>query len=203
MEILSLRRSFDADHSSSSYEFFALKALTTDQRATVQRLTGGSAGRHLSFHYQGEWKDISAEWPDKLLTSGYDILVSESYDWWNVNLSMPHDPALLARLESFECEADGNGFDVRVVGERMVLRFGMQLNYSAAYGAFGENAFRGLANLFKAVRTELLAGDLSAVRAAYDTYGFGEAEEDEDREPEAVGPLSASSKTLLSIMEKS
>ncbi len=201
MQILSLRRSFDADHSSSSYEFFALKALTTDQRAAVQRLTGGSAGRHLSFHYQGEWRDMPAEWPDQLLTSGYDIQVSESYDWWNVYLSMPHDPVLLARLKAFECEADGNGFEVRVVGERMVLRFGMQMDYSAAYGAFGENAFRGLANLFKAVRTELLAGDLSAVRAAYETYGFGEAEE--DSESEAVEPLSASGETLLSIMEKS
>jgi hypothetical protein len=199
MQILSLRRSFDADHSSSSYEFFALKALTPEQRAVVQHLTGESPGRHLSFHYQGEWRDIPAEWPDKLLTSGYDIMVSESYDWWNVYLSLPHDPALLARLKPFECEADGNGFDVRVVGERMVLRFGMQMDYSAAYGALGENAFRGLANLFKAVRTELLAGDLSAVWAMAETYGYSEEAEEE---PEAVETLSASGETLLDIMEK-
>lgn len=47
MRILSVRRGFEADHSSSSYEFFALDKLTPDQRADVQRLTGESGRRHL------------------------------------------------------------------------------------------------------------------------------------------------------------
>lgn len=86
MHILSLRRVFDADHSSSTYEFFALDRLTPERRAAVQNLTGESARRHLRFHYRGEWSDIPSEWPDALLTLGYDILVSESYDWWAVHL---------------------------------------------------------------------------------------------------------------------
>ena len=79
----------------------------------------------------------------------------------------------------------------------MVLYFGMQLDYSAAYGAFGEDPFEGLADLFEGARDELLAGDLSVVWAMYETYGGYE----DETEPEPVGPLSASARTLLNVME--
>lgn len=196
MRILSLRRSFEADHSSSTYEFFAFDRLTQEQRAAVQELTGESPRRHLSFHYWGDWSHIPSEWPDKLLTLGYDVMVSESYDWWAVHLSLPHDPALLQRLSPYECESNGNGFEVRQVGERMLLYFGMQLDYGQAYEEFGEDVFEGLAELFETVRGELLAGDLSAAWAMYETYG-GYAEVEAD----PVKPLSASGQTLLNIME--
>lgn len=196
MRILSIRQGLDADHSSSTYEFFAIERLTPEQRAAVQELTGESPRRHLSFHYWGDWNDIPSVWPDKLLTLGYDILVSESYDWWAVHLSLPHDPALLERLGQYECESDSNGFDVRVVGERMILYFGMQLDYGAVYEMSGEDPFEGLADLFETVREELLAGDLSTAWAMYQTYGGYP-----DVEPEPVKPLSASGRTLLNIME--
>jgi hypothetical protein len=112
------------------------------------------------------------------------------------HLSLSHDPALLERLGQYECDSDGNGFGVRVVGERMILYFGMQLDYGETYDAFGEDVFEGLADLFGTVREELLAGDLSAAWAMYRTYG-GYA----DVEPEPVKPLSASGRTLLNIME--
>ncbi|MCP4536723.1 MAG: hypothetical protein GY832_06215 [Chloroflexi bacterium] len=197
MRILSLRRGFEADHSSSSYEFFALDKLTSEQRESVQKLTGESARRHLRFHYMGDWKDIPSNWPDKLLTMGYDVLVSESYDWWGVYLSLPQNPILMEQLPQYDCDADGNGFSVRTVSERMILYFGMQLDYGAMYDKFGEDAFEGLADLFEQVRDELLAGDLSAVWATYKTYGGYD-----DSEPEPVEPLSASAGTLLNVMER-
>jgi hypothetical protein len=196
MRILSLRHGFEADHSSSTYEFFALDKLTPEQRTAVQDLTGESPRRHLSFQYMGDWSNLPSGWKNQLLTLGYDIMVSESYDWWAVYLSLPHDPGLLERLAQYECESDANGFSSDVVGERMVLYFGMQLDYSAAYDAFGENPFRGLANLFEQVQDELLAGDLSAAWAMYETYGGGE-----ETEPEPVEPLSGSAQTLLDVME--
>ena len=197
MYILSLRWSFEADHSSSTYEFFARDRLTPEQRAAVQNLTGESPRRHLRFHYRGDWSDIPSGWKDKLLMLGYDILVSESYDWWAVYLSLPHDPALLERLSHYECDSDGNGFDVRVVGKRMILYFGMQLDYGAAYDEFREDPFEGLADLVEAVRDELLTGDLSAVWAMHKTYdGY------EEVEPEPVEPLSDSGGTLMNIMER-
>lgn len=197
MRILSVRRVFEADHSSSSYEFFAFDQLTPEQRDAVQNLTGESARRHLRFHYWGDWQDIPSDWPDKLLTLGYDVLVSESYDWWSVYLSLPHDLELIGRLRPYECESDSNGFSVRTVDERLVLYFGMQLDYGAVYGEWGEDTFEGLADLFATVRDELLQGDLSAVWAVYETYGGYE-----DDEPEPVEPLSSSGQTLLNIMER-
>jgi hypothetical protein len=169
MRILSIRRVFDADHSSSSYEFFALGKLTPEQRAAVQDLTGESPRRHQRFHYMGDWHDIPSDWPDKLLTLGYDIMVSESYDWWAVHLSLFHTPALMQRLHQYECDSDGNGFGASVVGDRMILYFGMQLDYGAAYDTFGEDPFEGLADLFEDVRDELLAGDLTALSASAET----------------------------------
>ena len=196
MRILGIRQGFDADHSSSTYEFFTLDRLTPEQREAVQRLTGESPRRHLSFHYWGDWNDIPSGWTDKLLALGYDILVSESYDWWAVYLSLSHDPALLERLGQYECDSDGNGFGVRVVGERMILGFGMQLDYGAVYDMSGEDPFEGLADLFETVREELLSGDLSAAWAMYQTYGGYP-----DVEPEPVEPLSSSGRSLLNIME--
>ena len=100
-------------------------------------------------------------------------------------LSLPHDPALVERLQPYLCESDGSGLYVRVVDERLLVSFGMHLDYGAAYGAFGEDPFEGLSDLFETVRDELLAGDLSAAWATYQTYG-----DDEEEEPEPVEPLS-------------
>lgn len=179
MRIISLRQGFDADHSSSTYEFFALNKLTAEQRAAVEALTGESPRRHLQFHYQGDWSDIPSNWPDELLVLGYDILVSESYDWWAAHVSLPHDPDLEERLQPYTCESDSNGFSVQVVGDRMILYFGMQLDYGAVYDAWGEDTFEGLAGLFETVRDELLAGDLSAVWVMYDTYCGRDIADDE------------------------
>ncbi len=196
MKIISLKRGFEADHSSSSYEFFALNPLTPDQRKAIQKLTGKSLrGRRLALKYMGEWQDIPLNWASKLLSLGYDIMVSESYDWWSIDLALSYDPDLYAQLEPYQCEAE-NGFEVEPVGEQMVLHFRMQLDYGVAYDEMGSNPFKGLANLFEQVRTELLSGDLSAAWAIYDTYGYGDEET-----PEPVEPLSASGETLLNIME--
>lgn len=198
MQILSIKQGLEADHSSSSYQFFAIKPLVAQQRQAVQQLTGESARRRLKFHYQGEWRDIPSDWPDKLLALGYDILVSESYDWWSVCLSLPNDPNLEARLAPYKCGAE-NGFEADVKGERLLLTFNMHLDYGAVFDEFGEDPFKGLARLFTTVRDEILAGNLSAVWAMYETYCVYE-EADEDA-PRPVEPLSEAGQTLLNIME--
>ena len=198
MRILSIRQGLNADHSSSTYEFFALDQLTSEQREAVQRLTGESPRRHLRFHYWGDWSNIPSGWTDKLLTLGYDILVSESYDWWAVRLSLPHREDLFWRIGRYECERDGNGSAVRRVGERMIVYFGFSMDYGAAYDAFGEDPFEGLADLFEEIRDELLAGNMGALRVMYDLYGYEEEDEGEEAEDE----LSGNAWTLAGIITR-
>jgi hypothetical protein len=99
---------------------------------------------------------IAAKYEQMAITLGYDVLVSESYDWWAVYLSLPQGPALLERLRIYECRSDGNGFNVNVASGRMILYFGMQMDYDSVYGEWGEDTFEGLADLFATVRDELL-----------------------------------------------
>jgi hypothetical protein len=160
-------------------------------------LTGESARRHLRFHYVGDWRDIPDDWPDQLLTMGYDVLVSESYDWWSVSLSLPHDPTLAERLQPYVCLSDQGSLYVRVLGDQMLVSFSMAMDYSAAIGVLGEDLFEGLSDLFETIRGELLAGDLSAAWATYLIYG-----DDEEEGPEPVEPLSDSGRALSRIMER-
>lgn len=200
MKILSVRQGFDADHSSSTYEFFALERLTAKQRQAVSALTGESARQHLQFHYHGDWNDLPFAWINQLLTLGYDILVTESYDWWGVYLALPHDPGLQKRLAAYQCDAE-NGLQVEGVENRIILYFGMQLDYNAVYHALGRDPFKGVAELFEGIREELIEGDLSAVRAHHHTYcKYDEVEEEAESEPLETS-LSDNAETLLNILE--
>lgn len=202
MRILSIRRGYDADHSSSTYEFFSLNGLTSEQYDAVEKLTGQSASNHLIFNYRGEFHDIHRSWTEKLLTMGYDILVSESYDWWEVQLSLPHKPDLLKRLQEYECDSESNGFGISVVRDSMILSFGMQLDYGAAYHYLGQDPFEGLAKLFKRVRTELLKGkgNMSVPWAMYHVYG--DAENEDEMELLRPNKISAVAEKLLDMMER-
>jgi hypothetical protein len=197
MKILSYCAGYATDHSSSTYEFYSLDRLTKEQKETVERLTGQQPrGRKISFHYWGDFQDIPSGWVEKLLSDPYDIMVSESYDWWSTEMSLPYDEDLLAKLGRYECEYDACGFRVRHVDDKMLLSFGYQLEYGAAYAALGSNPFHGLADLLEEIRGEILAGDFSALRVIYECYG-GYAEELEEEES---GPLSESAETLRDIL---
>ena len=85
MNIISIRRGFECNHNSSNYEFFASeKPLTTPQRRNVVGYSSRSSPgtRKATYQYHGDWGDLPSEAEDDLLTNGFDILVSESYDWW-------------------------------------------------------------------------------------------------------------------------
>jgi len=188
---------YATDHSSSTYEFYSLDRLTKEQKETVERLTGQQPrGRNIGFHYWGDFQDIPSNWIEELLSAPYDIMVSESYDWWSTKMSLPYDEDLLTKLVRYGCDYDGCGFWVRRVDDNMLLSFGYQLEYGAAFGALGEKPFRGLADLFEGIRDEILADDFSTLRVIHERYG-GYADELEEEES---GPLSESAETLRDIL---
>ncbi|PIV52650.1 MAG: hypothetical protein COS17_08155, partial [Elusimicrobia bacterium CG02_land_8_20_14_3_00_37_13] len=84
MRILSIRKGFQADHSSTSYEFFAIdKPLTRSERENVAKLSSRArpTKRRVSFIYHGDWNDLPGGW-EQLMEKYYDVMYSESYDWW-------------------------------------------------------------------------------------------------------------------------
>ena len=197
MKITSCCTGYATDHSSSTYEFYSLDRLTKEQKEAVERLTGQRPrGRNIGFQYWGDFQDIPSGWVEELLSDPYDIMVSESYDWWSTEMSLPYDEDLLTELGRYECEYDACGFWVRRMDDKMVLSFGYQLDYGAAHDALGRNPFRGLADLFEEIRGEILAGDFSALRVIHECYG-GYADELEEEES---GPLSESAETLRDIL---
>lgn len=197
MKIISCCTGYATDHSSSTYEFYSLDRLTKEQKEAVERLTGQwPRGRNISFHYRGDFQDIPLSWIEKLLSDPYDIMVSESYDWWSTKMSLPYDEDLLTKVERYECDYDGCGFRIQRVDGQILLSFGYHLEYGAALDALGENLFRGLADLFEEIRDQILAGDFSALQVIHECYGgyAGELEEEES------GPLSESAETLRYIL---
>ena len=197
MKIMSCCTGYATDHSSSTYEFYSLDRLTKEQKEAVERLTGQRPrGRNIGFHYWGDFQDIPSDWIEQLLSDPYDIMVSESYDWWSTKMSLPYDEDLLTKLGRYECEYDGCGFWVQRMDDKMLPSFGYQLDYGAAHDALGSNPFRGLAHLFEKIRDEILAGDFSALRVIHERYG-GYADELEEEE---IGPLSESAETLRDIL---
>ncbi|MBN1435864.1 MAG: hypothetical protein JW936_02210 [Sedimentisphaerales bacterium] len=95
MRILSIKHHLSADHSSSTYHFIAADRLTAEERRFVTDLTDRQPrGRNLQFHYVGDWQDIPWEWIKELLGGPYDVMVSESYDHWRAELTLPYDEKL-------------------------------------------------------------------------------------------------------------
>jgi hypothetical protein len=96
MKIMSCCTGYATDHSSSTYEFYSLDRLTKEQKEAVESLTGQRPqGRNIGFHYWGDFRDIPSNWIEELLSDPCDIMVSESYDWWSTEMSLPYDEDLL------------------------------------------------------------------------------------------------------------
>jgi len=199
MKIMSYCTGYATDHSSSTYEFYSLGRLTKEQKEAVERLTGQRPrGRNIGFHYWGDFQDIPSNWIEELLSDPYDIMVSESYDWWSTRMSLPYDEDLLAKLGRYECDYDGCGFWVRRVDDKILLSFGYQLEYGAAFNALGQKPFRGLADLFEEIRGEILAGDLSALRVIHECYG-GYANELKEEKSDSLSESAETLSYMLSV----
>lgn len=107
MKILSVRRGFLADHSSTSYEFLAIdKPLDARAKAAVSKLSSRASptSRRVSFIYHAEGYDIPGGW-EPLILKHYDVMYSESYDWWTLAVAFDtKDKAVLSKLEEYAFE---------------------------------------------------------------------------------------------------
>jgi len=209
MWILSVRRGFLADHSSTSYEFLAVdKPLDSKARTAVSRLSSRvrPTAYKTSFVYHAEGYDIPGGW-GALMAKYYDVMYSESYDWWT--LSVAFNTArkdLIDKIRKYAFQGvEDLGIDVSCHNKRVVVTVHcrMDSNYIYYYVAPDEDEmwFDGeyedeedgatvstndrLQDLLIRIRNRLKKGDCQALYAVWETYGL---EGDDDEEPEDAPP---------------
>jgi hypothetical protein len=124
MKIVSIRKGFQADHSSTSYEFFAIdKPLTPAERKKVSGLSSRArpTKQRVSFIYNGEWNDLPGGWRP-LMETYYDVMYSESYDWWTLAIAFNTTRETINHLSMFDYTGmDDMGITIDEIGNRAII----------------------------------------------------------------------------------
>lgn len=119
MKIISIRKGFQTDHSSTSYEFLAIdKILDSSQREDVANLSSRArpTKRRVSFIYHGDCNDLPGGWRP-LIKKYYDVMYTESYDWWTLAMAFEADQKIINEIEKYEC-CDENDLGMSVDSEK-------------------------------------------------------------------------------------
>jgi hypothetical protein len=164
MQILSTRRQFIADHSSTNYFFYAAKPLSQEAQDFASALSSHVEvdSRTAQITYNGEFADLGDERRKKFLTH-YDVEVRESYDWWTLSVMLEPEKLRGIKLKDFEAKGESS-LTFPKQGKRVCLSFdGWHQDSGAAYGQFGQNIMEGLAELGLKLRKELYAGKTDAL----------------------------------------
>lgn len=169
MRIINVRQQFIADHSSTSYLFFAARPLSKDARAFVNTLSShvDVSSRKAEIIYHGDYADLGEARRKKFLEH-YDVEVRESYDWWTLSVMLEAEKVKGIRFRDYTVN-DEASVTVEKAGKRICLCFdGWNQDYGASYDEFGEDTMEGLAELGLALREELYAGKTDVLQVMHD-----------------------------------
>ena len=224
MKILSIRKGFQADHSSTSYEFFAIdKPLNRSEREKVASLSSRArpTKRRVSFIYHGDWSDLPGGWKP-LMEKYYDVMFSESYGWWTLSMAFETERKTIEEMKKYEFSgADEIGVSVKFKGNRVIVsifcHLGPGIDFNDNYSNYdyyeddeSEEAIESnneLLNLLAQNREYLKKGDYRLLYGVWQKYGF-ESEEGEDSEgetppePPGMNKLPRPIECLLSLLEQ-
>lgn len=204
MKILSVRRGFTSDHSSTSYEFAAIdKPLDRDARSNVSSLSSRAnpTKRTVGFVYNVEGYDIPGGW-EALMRDHYDVMYSNDYDW--ITLAMAFNAPKEQQEEIAKYEFYGTedmGVRVSTHDDRVIVSIHCMLEPGMVAGLmedyYGEESEveeeetddtgyepdDSLLNLLTHIRKQLMDGDYRALYAVWEEYGLEEEEEEEFHKP--------------------
>jgi hypothetical protein len=176
MQILRVRRGFQADHSSSSYLFYAADKPVNEQgRRTAHRYSSRAEVEKRSVRYH-KWGDytLSGSVYKALLSEHYNVMVSESYDWWTFMIVVPQ-MANTKPLPTRYSDARGYhdlGVEVEKFGSRWAISIYCVLDYNELAPAYvDDDPMENLVKLLVAVRKEIIKGDFSFLDAVVNFYG--------------------------------
>jgi len=219
MRILSIRKGFQADHSSTSYEFFAIdKPLTRSERENVAKLSSRArpTKRRVSFIYHGDWNDLPGGW-EQLMEKYYDVMYSESYDWWTLAIAFETNKETIKKIKKYEFTGtDDLGVNVDSKNNRVIISISCRLEPGVGYlgNTYDdyyddkEDELEGvvesedhLLNLLSENRKYLKKGDYRLLYGVRQKYGF-ESEDEHPPEPSRMNKLPEPIKSLLSALDK-
>lgn len=205
MKILSIRKGFTSDHSSTSYEFLAVnKALDAKERKAVASLSSRAdpTSRRVSFTYHVDGYDIPGGW-QALMEKYYDVMYSESYDWWTLALAFQAPSQKIGELENYEFTGEDDlGIEIAHQGGRVIVTIHCRLDdsiLSESYDDYdeeedetdqGDESWQDedeLLSLLVEVREQLQQGDYRPLYAVWKKYGYPSEEPPvPERPPEKV-----------------
>lgn len=205
MRIISIRKGFTSDHSSTSYEFLAVdKALGKKEKAEVASLSRRAepTSRRVSFIYHVDGYDIPGGW-EILMEKYYDVMYREDYDWWTLAIAFNAGKKQIEELQKYEFSGEDElGVTVESNGKRVTVAVHCRIDGAYGYDSYDEYeddyedeeegsesegeestvfvAEDELLNLLVQVRQQLINGDYRALYAVWEKYGgFDNDEEDE------------------------
>lgn len=221
MKILSVRKGFQADHSSTSYEFLAIdRSLSAAERKAVASLSSRArpTKRRVSFIYHGDFNDLPGGW-EPLMKKYYDVMYSESYDWWALVIAFNTNQKTIDEIKKYDFSgSDEMGVTVDSKGDRVIISIHCRLSAEAL--CFGGNEYNDdyeedgdddefdamgpndkLLDLLIQNREYLKKCDYRLLYGVYKQYG-ADLEDDVFPEPSGMNKLPKSTKYLLSLLEQ-
>jgi hypothetical protein len=207
MRILRVRPGFQADHSSSSYLFYAVDNEVSPAGQRVAHRYSSHADVNEQFARYQKWGDreLSDEAYPALLGTYFDVMASESYDSWTLMISVPKTAQRVKLLRRFLDLDDGEftRLDVHDYGKRLAIEVHCEFDYEGPLFSGHGETLEDLVELLAVIRREILAGDVSFLEAVADFYGAGEwTEDDEDSEAQARPPQLAQGWTKSQLQQE-
>lgn len=141
MKILSVRKGFQSDHSSTSYEFLAIdRPLDPSERKAVANLSSRArpTKRRVSFIYHGDFNDLPGGW-EPLMKKCYDVMYSESYDWWTLVLAFNTNQKTIEEIKKYDFSgSDDLGINVVSYEDRVIISIYCRLSAEILCSDYGE-----------------------------------------------------------------
>jgi hypothetical protein len=171
MKIISIRRGFTADHSSTSYVFYAIdNKLDASAISAVSKLSSRAnpTARTVSFIYHGEWADLPGGW-EPLMEKYYDVMWSQSYDWWTLAMAWNANPETIQLLKQYNIEGiDDLGVCIYSKKNRVIISVYCGLDVLSVED---EGNLNKLTKLLKKNREYLMKGDYRLLHGIIEQAG--------------------------------
>jgi hypothetical protein len=190
MRVLRLRRGFQADHSSSSYLFYAAdQPVSPEGQAVAHGFSSRAEVSQRTARYL-KWGESQLSYSayKALLSQHYDVMVSESYGWWSLMIAVPKTAEMQRVLAPFDDASgcDDLGLSVADYGQRLVVEVSCAFVDDGADFSYGHSdVLAHLTRLLARIRGEILAGNASFLRAVASFYGAHDEAEEEPVETES------------------